>query len=81
VKKLVLLAPALHLAPYKPYLNKQLHMPIAIFHGLRDDVVPLTVVRTIAGQLFINHTFETPDDDHVLRDTFATLDWDSLLGI
>ena len=39
VKKLVLLAPALHLDPYEPYLNKKLRIPIAIFHGLRDDIV------------------------------------------
>jgi len=81
VKKLILLAAALHLDPYKPYLNKPLHMPIVIFHGLRDEVVPLAAVRTIAEQLFVNHTLDTPDDDHVLHKTFATLDWDTLLSI
>jgi pimeloyl-ACP methyl ester carboxylesterase len=81
VVKLILLAPALHLDSYRPYLNKKLHMPIAIFHGLRDDVVPLETVRTIAEQLFVNHTFDALDDDHSLHDTFSTLDWDTLLGI
>ena len=81
VKKLILLAPALHLDPYKPYLKRKLHMPIAIFHGLRDDVVPLEAVRAIAGQLFVNHTFEALDDDHSLHATFTTLDWDTLLRI
>ena len=81
VKKLILLAPALHLDPYRPYLNKKLHMPIAIFHGLRDDVVPLATVRAIAGRLFVNHTFTALDDDHSLHATFATLDWDTLLSI
>jgi pimeloyl-ACP methyl ester carboxylesterase len=37
VKKVILLAPALHLDPYKPYLNKKPSMPVAIFHGNRDD--------------------------------------------
>jgi predicted esterase len=81
VKKLVLLAPALHLDSYDPYLNKNLSMPIVIFHGLRDDVVPLAAVRTIAEQLFANHTFNAVDDDHSLHETFAALDWDALLGL
>jgi pimeloyl-ACP methyl ester carboxylesterase len=81
VKKLILLAPALHLDAYKPYLTKKLHMPIAIFHGLRDDVVPLEVVRTIAKHSFVHHSFTALDDDHPLRDTFAALQWDNLLSL
>ena len=80
VKKLVLLAPALHLDSYDPYLNKKLYMPIVIFHGLRDDVVPLAAVRTIAEQLFVNHSFNVVDDDHSLHAIFAALDWDALLS-
>jgi len=79
VQKLVLLAPALHLDSYKPYLNKKLHMPVVIFHGLRDEVVPLESVRAIAGQLFENHRFNVVDDDHSLHATFPTLDWETLL--
>jgi pimeloyl-ACP methyl ester carboxylesterase len=81
VKKLVLLAPALHLDSYDPYLNKKLYMPIVIFHGLRDDVVPLATVRTIAERLFVNHSFHAVDDDHSLHETFAALDWDTLLSL
>jgi predicted esterase len=79
VKKLVLLAPALHLEPYELYLNKKLHMPIVIFHGLRDDVVPLAAVRRIAEQLYVNHIFNSVEDDHSLHNTFAALAWDALL--
>jgi predicted esterase len=81
VKKLILLAPALHLEPYRPYGKKQLHMPIAIFHGLRDDVVPLEDIRAIAGRLFTNHKFSAVEDDHSLHNTFAALDWDALLSL
>jgi pimeloyl-ACP methyl ester carboxylesterase len=81
VRKLILLAPALHLEPYNPYLNKKLGMPIAIFHGLRDIVVPLDTVRTIAEQLFENHTFNVLDDDHSLHAAFPTLEWDTLLSL
>jgi predicted esterase len=81
VKKLILLAPALHLEEYNPYLNKKLYMPIAIFHGLQDDVVPLATVRTIAARLFVNHIFNIVEDDHSLHRTFASLEWDSLLNL
>ncbi len=81
VQKLVLLAPALHLAVYRPYLTKKLYMPISIFHGFRDDVVPLDTVRSIAEEVFVNRSFTALDDDHPLRDTFATLPWDNLLEL
>ena len=80
VNRLILLAPALHLEPYEPFLNKPLHVPITIFHGLKDEVVPLEKVRTIAGRLFINHEFNAVEDDHSLHGTFATLDWNTLLS-
>jgi pimeloyl-ACP methyl ester carboxylesterase len=80
VKKLILLAPALHLEPFQPYLNKTLRMPIAIFHGLQDDVVPLEAVRKIAQKSFTNHTFTALEDDHSLHQTFAALEWDTLLS-
>jgi pimeloyl-ACP methyl ester carboxylesterase len=79
VKKLILLAPALHLEEYDPCRNRKLHMPIVIFHGLKDDVVPLADVKALAEGLFVNHTFNIVEDDHPLHRTFAALEWDSLL--
>jgi pimeloyl-ACP methyl ester carboxylesterase len=81
VKKLVLLAPALHLDSYNPYLHKRLSVPITVFHGLRDEVVPLSAVREIAGRLFVNSTFHAVDDDHSLHAIFPMLDWDALLSL
>jgi pimeloyl-ACP methyl ester carboxylesterase len=81
VKKLILLAPALHSELYRPYLRKKLTMPITIFHGRQDQVVPLSPVRAIAEQLFMNLKFNVVEDDHFLHDTFATLDWDKLLNL
>ena len=81
VKKLILLAPALHLDEFQAHFGKRLNMPVMTFHGLRDDVVPLAAVRTIAERVFVNCTFEIVDDDHVLHDTFARLNWDSLLDV
>jgi len=56
VKKLILLAPALHSELYQPYLEKKLFVPIVLFHGRKDDVVPLAAVRVIAERLFMNLT-------------------------
>ena len=81
VRKLVLLAPALHLEPHTLHPNRKLHMPTAVYHGLRDDVVPLEAVRAIAQRLFENHTFNVVDDDHDLHEIFLVLDWDALLSL
>ena len=56
-------------------------MPIVIFHGRQDKVVPMAKVRAIAEQLFMNHKFNVVEDDHFLHNTFATLEWDTLLGL
>jgi pimeloyl-ACP methyl ester carboxylesterase len=79
IKKLILLAPALHLDMYKPHMSKKLHVPVDIFHGSRDEVVPLAAVRKIAEQVFADCTFRVLEDDHSLHDTFSELDWDTLL--
>ncbi len=81
VKKLILLAPALHSELYQPCLKKKLSMPVTIFHGRQDDVVPLEKVRAIAERLFMNLKFNAVEDDHFLHDTFATLEWDKLLSL
>ena len=79
VRKLVLLAPALHLDFYNSYRDKKLQIPVTIFHGLLDDVVPLDDIRETAEKLYLNHVFNAMDDDHSLHKTFSSLDWDSLL--
>ena len=79
VLKLILLAPALHLQFYDPYRDTTLPMPIAIYHGTKDDVVPLEAVRKTAETAYPNHTFHAVEDDHSLHHTFRSLDWDSLL--
>jgi pimeloyl-ACP methyl ester carboxylesterase len=81
VKKLILLAPALHLESYKPYMERILSIPIVLFHGLQDEVVPLPAIRAIADRLFSNHSLHLVEDDHALHHTFAALDWDALLSI
>ena len=79
VKKLILLAPALDLEEFKPYLEKRINIPVIIYHGRNDDVVPVAPVQKIAGEVFTNITYNIVDDDHPLRETFTSFDWDELL--
>jgi predicted esterase len=79
VHKMILLAPALHLEPFNSCRNSYLHMPVQIFHGTKDDVVPLDEIRDIARKHFMNHTFTEVNDDHVLHETFPRMKWDELL--
>ena len=79
VKKLILLAPALVSEGFEPYLQKRTDVPVIIYHGRNDDVVPLPPVQDIARRVFENLTFNMVDDDHVLSKTFTSIEWDSLL--
>jgi len=79
VSKVILLAPALHLEEFRACHGKKLAMPAVVFHGTADDVVPLQAVRDIAEDIFTDITYHIVDDDHPLRATFLTYDWDGLL--
>jgi len=81
VRKLVLLAPALSLPGFAPYLNRRLCVPTALFHGSGDDVVPPEPVREIAEQVFLNLSYNRVVDDHSLHETFSSMAWDSLINI
>ncbi len=81
VRKLVLLAPALSLPDFDPYLARRLPIPTAVFHGSGDEVVPPEPVRKIAEQVFLNLAYHRVDDDHSLHGTFSAMDWDALLEV
>jgi alpha-beta hydrolase superfamily lysophospholipase len=79
IKKMILLAPALHLPEFSPPEQTKLQMPIIIYHGKNDDVVDPYAVETIARKYFkiLKHNFV--DDDHSLHKTFPQIDWKKLL--
>jgi pimeloyl-ACP methyl ester carboxylesterase len=79
VRKLILLAPALNLAEFEPYRQQRLDIPVTLYHGKRDDVVPPADVRRIAGESFSHLTYHLVDDDHSLHQVFEGLPWDQLL--
>jgi pimeloyl-ACP methyl ester carboxylesterase len=79
VRRLILLAPALASGGFDPHFAKTSDVPVIIYHGKDDDVVPLAPVRDTAHRIFKNLTFHVVDDDHVLSKTFTSIDWDRLL--
>jgi len=81
VRKLILLAPALNLEEFKPYLNKKSNIPVTIFHGRHDDVVPPESVHDIARKVFTDLQHDMVEDDHSLHDTFKDMNWDRLLKL
>jgi pimeloyl-ACP methyl ester carboxylesterase len=80
VDKLILLAPAIHMLESVPYDRKKLSLRTWIYHGRRDEVIPLDKVERAARRYFTNFTFQRVDDDHFLHRSFNTIDWHSLLG-
>ncbi|MDO9516278.1 MAG: alpha/beta fold hydrolase [Syntrophales bacterium] len=80
IKKILLLAPALDLEEFRPYLNQKIAVSTILYHGRRDDVVPPGPVREIAERVFTNLSHHFVDDDHPLSETFPSFDWDGLLA-
>jgi hypothetical protein len=79
IKKLILLAPALDIYEFEPYLGRQLLLPAVIYHGRDDDVVSPSSVQDIARMVFVNLEYHLVDDDHSLHGTFSLMNWDDLL--
>lgn len=79
IKKLILLAPALNLHEFTPYLSKTLSLPVYIFHGKEDELIPAQLIQDIAIKVFTNLTFTMLDDDHRLSRTFTSIGWPQLL--
>jgi len=75
LRRLVLLAPAIHLPEFAAQLPPPIDVPVTVYHGLRDTLVPLMLVRVVAERVFRNLTFHVVDDDHRLHATAEALDW------
>ena len=79
VDRLILLAPAINIIELTDYQLKEISVPVLIYHGTKDNVIPLQAVERIADKYFRDLTFNKVDDDHFLYNTFKTIDWDTLL--
>lgn len=81
VERLILLAPAINLVEFIPRHGRAISVPVWIFHGRDDEVIPIEDVRRVAQEVFTDLRFNEVDDDHSLHRTFSTLGWESLLGV
>jgi len=79
MKKLILLAPAIHLDEFSPCLKGNVSVPTVLIHGSGDDVVPPGPVRVRAEKVFSRLRYVLLEDDHSLHENFPLLDWDDLL--
>ena len=80
VDRLILLAPAINMLPYADHMEKTLSVPVWLYHGRSDDVIPFEEVASVAEKIFTNLSFHAVDDDHFLHKTFKTIAWDRLLS-
>jgi len=81
VRKMILLAPALMLPEFTPGADRQLNIPVTIYHGTEDDIVDPYVVKGIAEKVFRRLEHHLVSDDHSLTKTFPSLNWGKLLKV
>ncbi|MFZ5808223.1 MAG: YqiA/YcfP family alpha/beta fold hydrolase [Chloroflexota bacterium] len=80
VDKLILLAPALTWPDFAASLPPPIQIPVIIYHGRKDTLIPLELVKPLAKQVFHNLEFHCVEDDHSLHQTFFKVDWAVLLS-
>jgi len=80
VDRLVLLAPALIWPDFASALPEAVDVPTLVFHGSRDEIIPLAMVRPLAERVFRVLDFRVVDDDHGLYQTMHEIDWLALIG-
>jgi pimeloyl-ACP methyl ester carboxylesterase len=81
IRRLILLAPALGHADWSACSRQPMQIPVTLYHGRLDDVIPPETTRQIAARIFGNLDHHLVEDDHNLHRIFPTLDWDTLLEI
>jgi pimeloyl-ACP methyl ester carboxylesterase len=79
MQQLVLLAPALASDAFIPFHDCRIEVPTRVYHGTKDDVVPIEPVRAVAEKVFTQLTFEEVVDDHFLSQTLTAIPWRQLI--
>lgn len=80
IERMVLLAPALNLMAPRLDTRAGISVPVWIYHGSEDEVLPLAEVKSVANEIFLQLSFHVVQDDHYLHKTFKSIDWDFLLS-
>jgi pimeloyl-ACP methyl ester carboxylesterase len=85
VKKLILLAPAINFMKISTFstfdLSKEgkIQIPTVVYHGKRDNIVPIMSVQPILMKFFEHLIYNIVDDDHKLHATTEQIPWESLI--
>jgi len=77
VSLLILLAPVLIHSELDSV--KQIDLPVIIYHGKNDDVVPLKASKEGAKRLFSRLEYNEVEDDHMLHPTVEAINWKEIL--
>ena len=80
VDRLILLAPALNLMCFTLVKKMAISIPVMIFHGRDDKVIPIRPIEQISDRIFQDLTFNIVDDDHSLHSTFKKIGWEEILS-
>ena len=78
-KQLILLAPLLVSRKLKPRMYKPVDVPVIIFHGKNDKIVPYKPTRERAQYFFTNLEYNIVDDDHRLHSTVKSINWQRII--
>lgn len=81
VSKLVLLAPALIWPDFASSAPDPISVPVLLYHGRQDEIIPLDAVRRLAEQIFLDLDLRIVDDDHGLYKTAHAIDWAQVLQV
>ena len=79
VQQLILLAPFLVSCKLKVSNYDPIDIPVIIYHGKNDKVIPFKPAKERAQKLFTNLKYNLVDDDHMLHQTVNTINWEKLL--
>ena len=75
VEKLILLAPLLSVSELDVSLYKEIDIPVIVFHGNNDKIIPINKTKKRAEALFKNLKYNIVKDDHMLHSTTKTINW------
>ncbi len=79
VERMILLAPAINFKEFADQGGK-ISIPVWVYHGTGDKVIPLQEVMAVARERFDDLSFHVVEDDHFLHKTFKTIEWEKLLS-
>ncbi|MFX1417523.1 MAG: alpha/beta family hydrolase [Promethearchaeota archaeon] len=79
VLKLILLAPFLSALELEIKKFTPIEVPVIIFQGKNDAIISLKQSKSFAEKLFTNLEYNIMNDDHSLKNTVETLDWEKLI--